>query len=228
MLRAWRSLPPYGSAVVAACFTVAVTFLVHGSLDWVDEIPALIAPALGFVLIASRLAARGEAEKVGRPRVGLVAGTLAATAFAIAVIGVSWLSVLYLERASDRLGVDSAGAFEDIDRAKSLEPWSARPLLIEGVSAIEVGDSRRAREAFADSLDREETAFAHLELGLLAAQRGIERRHESRSPEPPPSNPETSSPQRPQAARGRKKGRSPTFNQRLLGIERRRFASPVN
>jgi hypothetical protein len=228
MLRAWRSLAPYGAAVVAGCFTVAVTFLVHGSLDWMDEVPALATPALGFVLIASRLAGE-EAEEVARPSPRLVAGTLAVTAFAVLAIGTSWLSVLYLDRASDRLGGDTAGAFDDIARAESLQPWSARPLLIEGVSAIEVEDPGRAREAFADSLDREKTAFAHLELGLLAAEGGKRKAALAEIDRAARIEPEDLFTRyaRRQVLAG-KEIDPQTFNRRLLGIERQRFASPVN
>ena len=229
MWRAWRRLPPFGSAVVGACFTVGVTFLVHGSLDWMDEIPALAAPALGFVLIASRLAAREEAPDRDRPRAGAVAATLAVAAFAILAIGSSWLSVLYLNRASDRLGVDSAGAFDDISRAADLQPWSARPLLIEGVSAVELGDNRRARQAFSDSLGREDTAFGHLELGLLAAQAGRRKAAQvelARAAAIEPRDLFTRYARR-QIAAG-KTVVPQSFNRRFLGIERRRFASPVN
>ena len=85
----------------------------------------------------------------------------------------AYLSVRYLNRAEERAAVDVDGAFEDLDRARSLNPASLDPDLAEGRIAIAGAPLRRAREqAFEHSLTVEDNWLAHFELALIDASRG--------------------------------------------------------
>jgi hypothetical protein len=64
-LRRRRLLPAPDAPVVAAAAMVFLSWLVSGSVDWFWEIPALAAPALGFLALAGsiRVAPPGSAEE---------------------------------------------------------------------------------------------------------------------------------------------------------------------
>jgi hypothetical protein len=225
--RARRALSPLGATVAGAAFVVGVCFLLHASFDWMEEIPALAAPAIGLLVMVCR-SVGGDAEP-GRQSRGLIAAGTAVALAAAVLIGTSWLTVLYLQRGDERLATDPAGAFSDYSRAADLEPWSAKPLLSEGVGAIVAGEPRRARAAFVAAVEREDDAFPHLELALLAAQQhrhalavrevGIAARIEPRDILARYAQRQIEA-GKPIDAR--------SFNRRLLGIEERRFTSPVS
>ncbi len=182
LVAAWharRRSPPLGQAAIAGALALGAYFLAHASLDWVDEIPALAAPAVALTMIAARLGASADAESErGRgPWLELAAGGVA-VALAGLILAVAWLGVRYTDRGIERLASDPSAAFADFDRAADIQPWSARPLLSKGVAAIQVEDPALAREAFRAALEREDSAFAHLELALLASQRSARRQAE--------------------------------------------------
>jgi tetratricopeptide (TPR) repeat protein len=84
----------------------------------------------------------------------------------------AWLSVRYLNRAEERAGTDLAGAFQDLDRARSLNPASLDPDLAEGRIAISARRYDAAQQAFQHSLTVEDNWLAHYELALIASGRG--------------------------------------------------------
>ncbi len=168
----WLRGPPLGGALAAGVFAVGVCFLIHASLDWMDEIPALAAPALGLpLMIAGIEPVDTDIERAHGPR-RAVALVTAGAAVAFAAIGVSWLATLYLQRAEGEVARDPQAAFADYERAAALEPWSSKALLTEGVVAIDNGRTEQARRAFEEAIEREDGAFAHLELAILAAEAG--------------------------------------------------------
>jgi tetratricopeptide (TPR) repeat protein len=59
-LRAARACPPLLAALAAACLMPALDWVVHGSVDWFWEMPALSGAALAFLAVAAALA-RSEA-----------------------------------------------------------------------------------------------------------------------------------------------------------------------
>jgi tetratricopeptide (TPR) repeat protein len=84
----------------------------------------------------------------------------------------AYLSVRYLNRAEERAATDVNAAFEDFDRAESLNSASLDPVLAEGRTAIAARRYDRAAQAFEDSLTVEENWLAYYELALIAANRG--------------------------------------------------------
>ncbi len=179
---------------VAASVAATGSFLSHATFDWVEEIPAIAAPAfgmlfLGVTLAASTRAGRG-AGRVRRARtrgragaiVPIACGVLAGVAVSVAVL-MPYLAVRYNDRALDRYRVDRSGALHDVERAQALNPLWQVPHLTEGTIAVNTFDDQRARAAFADALELEDAWYPHFELAMLdaeardwkAAQREIRR-----------------------------------------------------
>ena len=227
--RVWRFSSPLGATVASACFVLGLCFLIHDSLDWMDEIPALAGPALGLPLVAASLAPAARPAPVWLGSRRAVAAVAAGAILGFVAIGSSWLATLYLDRASSELGSNPNAAFADYGRAASLQPWSSRPLLAEGVAAIDAGRSVQARAAFEAAIRREDSAFPHLELALLAA--------EERDLAQAQAQIETAAALEPRGVSiryaqsqilARKTLNARVFNGRLLEVEQRRFTSPVS
>ena len=102
-----------------------------------------------------------------------MAGLLAA-AFLVAAavaVGPAYLATRYDDRAAHTWTANPQAAFRDLDRASGLAPLSARPERRAGTLAVDLDELGRARRHFRDSLDREDTWYAHLSLALIASER---------------------------------------------------------
>jgi hypothetical protein len=167
-----RRLGPAGAWVSAFALTAGAYWLVHSSLDWFWPYPAVTAPV--FALLGSACA---PAVRTGRPAAGRGRGRLAVAAGAVA-LAVStvppFLSQRYVDDAYEVWQSDPARAYENLDRARSLNPLSVDPLLAEGAIARASGDRRRAIEAFREAIaKRPEEWVSYYLLAVL---------HERRSP----------------------------------------------
>lgn len=141
---------------VGAALTIFAYWLLHGSLDWFWEIPALGGPAIGFLGLA---AGTSSAARIRLPRPALAVSAVALAALAAGLV-LPWLSYRY----------EQAGRFE---RAADLNPLSAEPLVAEGSLAVLRGDYARARSSLRRGISREpHTWFAWLQLGLADASSG--------------------------------------------------------
>lgn len=159
-------------AVIA--LSVSGYFLVHSCLDWVDEFPALAAPAIALPL-AAIAAARERDEMNAAPavlrRVGAVVGALAAAAVLVA-LGTSYLSLRLVDRAFAVYRTDPRHAYDNLSTAQSLDPLNANPITSEGTIALYRGDTGRATRAFERSVRKQDDWYPRLELGLIDAQAG--------------------------------------------------------
>jgi O-Antigen ligase len=173
-----RRGPPASSLGTVALASGAY-WLVHSSVDWFWPYPAVTASALTLLGVAC---APGEFRQ-GPPRWR----RWRESAFAgIAILAVSaippFLSERYVNHAYAAWRTDLDRAYEDLDRARSLNPLSDVPLLAEGAIAESAGDRSRAITAFGDAaeLRPEEWAAHYLLAGLqqdthpAAARREIE------------------------------------------------------
>jgi hypothetical protein len=190
-LRGRRRGDPLTSAVVAVALLALVVWLIHGSVDWFWEIPALSGPALGFLGIAGSLGARADAsvaaaaggaadaaESVsGRRRavprpVALGVGGLALLA-GVVVLGFPYLSIREVSLASNVRSSDPAAALSDLAQAARLNPWSSVPGRLGGAIALQSGRFVVAEQRFRQSTDREPGGwFAWLGAGLAASALG--------------------------------------------------------
>ncbi|HEX5416086.1 MAG TPA: O-antigen ligase family protein, partial [Chloroflexota bacterium] len=163
-------------AVISGSLATVFYFFLHASFDWLDEIPALAAPAFGLGLIALALTApAGTSARIrrrGAARGGVLLGQAALLGVALLALVPPYLSHRYLESALSSWSGDPHGAYEDIHRAAALNPLSGSPRVAEGRIAVALRQPRRARRAFGDALAIEDFWYPHLQLALLDAREG--------------------------------------------------------
>jgi len=158
---------------VAVAVIPGAVLLVHGSADWITFFPALAVPALGLLGAAIGQGGRGpRPEGASRGRIigaAAVAGLAAAGMLALPL----YLGARLTDRAAATWPARPAGALADLERARAVNPLSPAIPLNEGVIAVETGDLRRARTAFALARERDPSAwYPHLALALLEAREG--------------------------------------------------------
>jgi Tfp pilus assembly protein PilF len=167
------------AAVAAAGVTAAVYWLVHGSIDWLWEIPVLGASAFAVLGLASGLVlTKAREAREAAPSGARLAAVSVATGALFLAAAASYafpgLAALELERAVRALP-DSEQAFSHLERAHGLNPLSERADVVAGTLAEESGQSDRARKAFEQALERNpDDWYAHLRLALLARAEGRE------------------------------------------------------
>jgi hypothetical protein len=162
-----RRQDPLTAAVVAGTLAGAAYWLVHGSLDWLWEIPAVTAPVFALLGLVAGLAARPLRPPLRQPAV-IVAVLAAALSFAL-----PGLSALEVERAMEAFPRDADESFERLDRARALNPLSERPDVVSASLALRAGQPARARAALLRALDRNPKDWrVQLQLAALDGARG--------------------------------------------------------
>lgn len=161
--------PAEAHAAIAAAAALAAAFFLQCSLDWLEEVPALLAPAVGLPLAVLRASARCPETTPGRRR---TVPAIALAAVAIAALAPPYVAVRHLERGDDLRASDPGAALAAYDRAAGADPLAVAPHLRSGFLALRLGDEALARRSFQAALDVEQHWVAHFELGLLDAQAG--------------------------------------------------------
>jgi hypothetical protein len=179
-------------AVAAIALLPLVVWLVHGSVDWLWEFPALSVAALAFAGTATSLgaarAARGEARAGPVPAV--IAGghrrrRLALSTWACAaLLGIGALAALAIpfvaaRRAQSAIAVwqqRPGRAYADLRSATSLLAFDAQTYLVGGAIAMNLEDRPAAHYWLerAESRDNQ-TWLAFFLLGLLDGEQGRTR-----------------------------------------------------
>jgi hypothetical protein len=201
VLHAYRRADSRARAVIAAALALTAYFLLHASLDFLEEFPALVGPALALpivAIVAGTAPARRAPDLAGprepeegepfeprrdgrwsRARAVRTLGWVAAAALVAACLASlvpAYLSHRYVERAQATWRTDPAGAVRDLERAALANPWSVQPHVTLGTLAMALGADRSARRSFNRALRVERTWYPYLQLGLLDAQAGSFRR----------------------------------------------------
>jgi tetratricopeptide (TPR) repeat protein len=171
-----RRLGPARATLTAVALASGTYWLAHASIDWFFHYPALTAPALGLLGSACAVGARVEASGPDRRRFAIVA---LIGVFAISLIP-PFLSERYVNDAYAGWREDLDRAYDDLDRAASLNRFSNAPLLAEGAIAQASGDRERALAAFGEAAERvpEEWASHYLLADLYATDEPELARHE--------------------------------------------------
>jgi len=196
VVRVRRRGPPLASAVAAIALMPLIVWVVYGSVDWFWELPALAAPALGFLGMAMALEPvtvgavdavdaagaepdgapsrpRGRSRGLGRSRL-LTGGLLAAALIAaVVVLAFPYLSVRETSIADDVQSQNPQGALRHFADAAKLNPLNPIPGRLAGALALTLGENRIAAQRFAQSIAREPGGwFAWLGRGLAASALG--------------------------------------------------------
>ena len=168
--------PPLIRVAAAAALTVPVYWLVHGSVDWFWELPALGAAA--FALLGLAAGATPHPEVAGwPPRAATPARAALGLACAAAVLALAppWLAERDMRHAARNWQESPDAAFRRLDRAKTLHPLASRPYLYEAAIELRLDRNAAARDAFAEALERNPRDwYATFQLGLIYSTRGDE------------------------------------------------------
>ncbi len=180
-LRATRRRSALGAAAAAGALVLFVYWFVHGSVDWLWEVPGLGAPAFAFLGLAAALLPRAPARaRRSRPGIALAVVAVGGAVALGASIALPWLAA---RDEGDALAVwraNPSGAYKRLDAASSLNPLSPEPAEVAGNVAIAERQPARAERYFRQALRREPNdESSHLLLGAIVADSG--RRAEGRS-----------------------------------------------
>jgi tetratricopeptide (TPR) repeat protein len=175
--RARRHASIGGRARSAAALAGFLAWLVHASVDWLWAFPGLVVPALALLAVAARLDDRPEAPDTGAvamaaDEAGPAGGARRVAAGVLAVVvGLSLaapgLAARFSSAAYGDFATDPASTLARLDRAASLNPLSAEPLIARGILARRSGNTAIALDAFRRAVDRSPSNwFAQFELAL--------------------------------------------------------------
>jgi tetratricopeptide (TPR) repeat protein len=173
-LRRHRRSDALANAVASASVVSAAYWLVHGSIDWLWETPALAASALALLGLAFGLG-QPRPRPLSMPQRSIAALAAAGVLFAAAAgsYTLPGLAAFEVERAVQAWPEAPDRAFSRLQRARRLNPLSERPDVVAGALAQRAGQPDRARMAFERVLERNpDEWYAHLQLALLDAADG--------------------------------------------------------
>jgi tetratricopeptide (TPR) repeat protein len=168
LVRIRRRAAPEAYPAIAAAAALGTAFFLQCSLDWLEEVPALVVPAICLPLAVMRAAAPVPARAMawGVPAAAVLA--------VVAVIAMTppYLAVRHIERGDDVRVSDPRAALESYDRAAAVNPLAVQPYLDSGFVGLNLHDAALARRSFERALGVREDWLAHFELGLLDSQAG--------------------------------------------------------
>lgn len=163
-----RSRPTAGVAAATGVMMFAY-FILHGSLDWLWEFPALGGAAFAALGIAATVDRPPSALAYRLPRPAIVVMGVLGAILAVSLT-LPWLAERDLRQARRIAGHNPAGAVHRLERAAGLNPLSPIPLTTAAV--IEVGRGRvgAGERLYERALRRDPgDPFAYLQLGAIAS-----------------------------------------------------------
>jgi tetratricopeptide (TPR) repeat protein len=167
--------------LVGAALLPLGVWLIHGSIDWFWEFPALSGPALGFLAMAGGLRPAVDPALARVPRAARsmplrALGGLAATGALIAatvVLGLPYLALRELGRAEKESYSNPTVSLADFHTAHQLNPFMSDPGELGGTVALINGRPDAAAALFRQAAEREPGAwYAWLGRGLTASALG--------------------------------------------------------
>jgi hypothetical protein len=180
-LRRRRPRGSLGGALAGIALLPLIVWLIHGSVDWFWEMPALSAPALAFLAMAGALtedpgtaADPAARSRPSRTRTVVAAGcAVAAFLAAVVVLSFSYLSVREVSIGSDLRGSNPTQALAHLKTAADLNPWDSEPGRLAGTIALQSGSYEEAERRFNQAVSRQAGGwFSWFGAGLAASQLG--------------------------------------------------------
>ena len=171
-----RPADPLRRVVQAAGASIFLSWLVHGSVDWFWEFPALSTAAFaGLALAVAQREHRPKRPTNEKRAVRLAAGAVGATVVAVATVAVTlpWLAERDVDLAAGGWRSDPKAAHDRLETASRLNRLSDLPFLVAGAISTRSSDFPAARRYFLDALRRNPSNwYAELEVGILDVNLG--------------------------------------------------------
>ena len=171
--RSLRRRDPAVAGLAAACLGAFAYWLIHGSVDWFWEVPALGAPAFAWLAVAGQTVPRDPPG--ARNRLPFYARLPLVLVAAVAAVGLAipWVAAKEIETASASWAADPATAFRRLDLARQLNPLTDNADVVAGVIASRLHDRPKERAAFVRAIERNpHNWYARFELALVDARQG--------------------------------------------------------
>ncbi len=155
------------AAITAGGATAFAYWLLHGSVDWLWEFPAL--GIASFLLLGLAIAPyRRPGAPQGVTRVDVLAG--AACLVLAGSFVAPWIAARQVAHAADVWRQDPAAAYATLDRAASFNPASDAAPLLAGTIAAERGDVPNMRSSFERAISRDpRNWFSRVQLAVALA-----------------------------------------------------------
>jgi O-antigen ligase len=170
-LRRRRRLDPASELLSTSALAMFAYWLVHGSVDWFWEIPALTAPALAALAAAARAGARDTTARDPLQRPAVRAALAGVAVLGVATLAFPWLAARNVELAAESWGTSPATAFSQLDLARRLNPLSDSADVFAGAIHARRNEWSSARRSFAAATRRNPVNwYSHLELAIADVQ----------------------------------------------------------
>ncbi len=176
-VRALRGDPLSGAVAGGALVAVAY-WLIHGSADWLFETPVLGGSAFALLGLGGGLAPRrapGPGDRVAStaPRRVTRAAVALVLLVAVVALGGLWTADYETRSAGADYAAHPARAFAQLNRARTLNPFSDLPDTVAGSIAVQLGDLGGATRHFDQALTRSPLdQYATLQLAAIASATG--------------------------------------------------------
>lgn len=163
-----------------------VVWVLHGSVDWLWEFPALSCTALAFAGAAVALGRDGvrtaqdgaespslPAQRSARAQRAVIAGAVTTVIAGALIMVPPLIADSEVSQAALRWRADPPRALKRLERARKLNPLAARPWLVEGQIHARRGALPAARRAFARAAERQPQGwYPRFAQGLIASAAG--------------------------------------------------------
>jgi tetratricopeptide (TPR) repeat protein len=162
-----RRVDPVTGGIAGVCLATFGYWLLHGSVDWFWEVPALAAPAFGLLGLATSTGATGTPREQTRRGTIAIYAAAACVAALVALTALPWLAESYQNAGAAVWRRDLDVAYARLDRAAQLNRVAATPLVVKGSIALRTRDLAEARRSLEAAIEREpDNWYAHFQLAL--------------------------------------------------------------
>jgi hypothetical protein len=159
-----RNADVQDAAFACGAATAFCYWILHGSVDWLWEFPALGAMSFMFLGLAG-----SPSKRPSRPSKGQTLIAIAVASAGLLLIP-PWLAARQVDRASSIWRADPSLAYRLLRQAARLNPASEQPLVVQGTIAAERRQSALMETSFRAAIVRDShNWFSQAQLALVLA-----------------------------------------------------------